>query len=177
MDNQGIHKYKFAPNKKFLNEFAEYVLSFHPDFPTMNEDQQKKWLVKNTNACGHSLNERRRYIAGRIKGAIIEYCTKWKGKTWESMPAWEEILRCAKREVDLTVFDYLEYDNDGSPIGDQVEIENPTWQQVLEKSADGQLMAWYIDRVVAMAMGRDMFGTNIRNHATISEAKAWFDGT
>ena len=149
---------QFALDEEALLAATAQVLDALPDIGSnFTPEERKDWIKKYSSMVSMAINKRRGYILERCGISIKEWRDKIEPsptKT-DNFPSPKDVLRCAKRNVDLR----LPKDYDPKKHGD-----------LIDASPDGQLFLWYWDSLLAKCLGRNAWGERIRHYHTISEA-------
>lgn len=164
-------RYYLFRSKKFVNNdekalaYCRQVLDLNPDISVdMDENAKKAWCHQYNNFMCQTFNKERTYVGNRLKSAV-----DWWRENVEkddtrvnNFPHFEDLVRCVRREVDLTVAP-------PNPLPEGWNPDDP--ENVLNYSPDGMLFYWYWEHVCGKCLGSKRFPPNIRHYATLSNAK------
>ena len=161
MDNIVFTKKQFALTDEALLETTRMVLDLTPDINAgMDEDDKVNWCKQYQSIVGQHLNARRGYCLDRTRKSIVEWRTDIEPSTTRinNFPTPEDVMRCAKRDVDLTLPQDYNPETDGD---------------LLAATKDGKLFDWYWNNLLAKNCGDKVWAPSVRHYDTISDAVHW----
>lgn len=149
---------KFCPDDKKLTAFTKRVFILADLHNGMTQEAINAWVAEHKLHVSQLLNKKRTYVAKQMHDALkIVLRKSWSAG--EKLPAPSEIVRCAKRNLDLSI-----------PAGSALAGSDPTAREIIELSKDGWLFFVYWDWLLPKAAGNKTWSTNFRHFFTITDA-------
>ncbi len=127
-------------------------------------DQKKKWVEDHMSYVGQLLNKRRTYCAKQMKEGLFRFLESQENHG-RVMPTPADIVRCAKRQLDLKV----DYDDLGP-------AHNRTPADIYLHSKNWWLFYVYWEILLPKAMGREVYSPNMHHFFPISLVPFFHDG-
>ena len=166
MDNDVFRTKKFVTDEEELWEVTEMMVARQPDFVAgLDEKEQHAYKVQYKGFFSHLLNSKRTDVGNGCKASVDVwrkfYSKNKRANVFNNFPPIDDVLRCAKRDLNLEIPVGADKDNTGD---------------IIKYSPDGPLLHWYWCHMIPKAMGKHLFGPNVRHFETISDAKWFKDG-
>ena len=158
VDNMLMSHTQFCLEEDTLLEQTALVLDALPEIGGhLSPEDREAWIQSYSSIVATAFNKRRGYILERCQVAILDW-VKSNGSSADpdDFPTPKDVLRCAKRNIDLS----LPEGHDSKKDGDLINC-----------SPDGKLFDWYWNSLLPKTLGNTAWGERMRHYQTITDAR------